>query len=106
MAEAPIDYLSSEPNNTNGIPLDVLNAVGGGGGGGVSTIFVPPSYTQSDISKPLIVNLVSKTDFFENIIKNYKINDIVTAKFYITSNKKNDRYYTTATLLELQKNNL
>ena len=60
MAEAPIDYLSSEPNNTNGIPLDVLNAVGGGGGGGVSTTYVPPSYTQSDISKPLIVNLVSK----------------------------------------------
>jgi hypothetical protein len=60
MAEAPIDSLSREPNNTDGIPLDVLNAVGGGGGGGVSTIFVPPSYTQSDISKPLIVNLVSK----------------------------------------------
>ena len=53
-----------------------------------------------------LVNLVSKTVFFENIIKNYKINDIVTAKFYITSNKKNDRYYTTATLLELQKNTL
>jgi len=49
-----------------------------------------------------LINL--KTVFFENIIKNYKINDIVTAKFYITSNKKNDRYYTTATLLELQKN--
>lgn len=59
MAEAPIDYLSREPNNTDGIPLDVLNATGGGGGG-VSTTFVPPSYTQSDISKPLIVNLVSK----------------------------------------------
>ena len=59
MAEAPIDYLSNQPNNTDGIPLDVLNATGGGGGG-VSTTFVPPSYTQSDISKPLIVNLVSK----------------------------------------------
>jgi hypothetical protein len=57
MAEAPIDYLSNEPNNTDAMPSDILNA---GGGGGVSTIFVPPSYTQSDISKPLIVNLVSK----------------------------------------------
>jgi len=59
MAEAPIDSLSREPNTTDGIPLDVLNATGGGGGG-VSTTFVPPSYTQSDTSKPLIVNLVSK----------------------------------------------
>jgi hypothetical protein len=57
MAEAPIDFLSSEPNTTDGIPLDVLNATGGGG---VSTTYVPPSYTQSDTSKPLIVNLVSK----------------------------------------------
>ena len=57
MAEAPIDYLSNEPNNTDAMPSDILNT---GGGGGVSTIFVPPSYTQSDISKPLIVNLVSK----------------------------------------------
>ena len=58
MAEAPIDLLSREPNTTDGIPLDVLNATGGGGG--VSTTFVPPSYTQSDTSKPLIINLVSK----------------------------------------------
>ena len=59
MAEAPIDLLSNEPNNNNGIPLDVLNAPGTGGGG-VSTTYVPPSYTQNDTSKPLIVNLVSK----------------------------------------------
>ena len=59
MAEAPIDLLSREPNTTDGIPLDVLNATGGGGGG-VSTTYVPPSYTQSDTSKPLIINLVSK----------------------------------------------
>jgi hypothetical protein len=57
MAEAPIDLLSNEPNNTDAMVSDVLTPTGGGG---VSTTFVPPSYTQSDTSKPLIVNLVSK----------------------------------------------
>ena len=33
-------------------------------------------------------------------MKNIKIGDKITAKYYLTSNKKNERYYTTATLLE------
>ena len=60
MAQAPIDLLSDEPYVNGGIPTSAINASGGGGGGNVSTTYVPPSYTQSDTSKPLIVNLVSK----------------------------------------------
>jgi molybdopterin-binding protein len=46
------------------------------------------------------VNIVAKNLIFEKLMKNIKIGDKITAKYYLTSNKKNERYYTTATLLE------
>lgn len=50
-----------------------------------------------------IVSLVAKTPTFIALIENFAVGDKVVAKYYLTSNKKNDRYYTTATLLDLQK---
>jgi molybdopterin-binding protein len=50
-----------------------------------------------------IVNLVAKTPMFHNLIGNFKVGDKIIAKYYLSSNKKNERYYTTATLLEVQK---
>lgn len=50
-----------------------------------------------------IVNLVSKTPIFENLIKPFKVGDYVLVKYYLSSNKKNNRYYTSATLLDIQK---
>jgi molybdopterin-binding protein len=49
------------------------------------------------------VNIVAKNLVFEKIMENIKIGDKVIAKYYLTSNKKNERYYTTATLLECFK---
>jgi hypothetical protein len=49
------------------------------------------------------VNLVAKTSTFNNIISNLKLGDRIVAKYYLSSNKKNDRYYTTATILDAQK---
>lgn len=50
-----------------------------------------------------LVNLVSKTPLFEQVMKNYKLGDFVVVKYYLSSKKKNDRYYTTATILDVQK---
>lgn len=52
-----------------------------------------------------LVNLVAKTESFRLITNKVKIGDNVIAKFYITSNKKNERYYTTATLLQVDVTN-
>lgn len=49
-----------------------------------------------------LVNLVAKTMMFNNLIGDFKVGDKIIAKFYISSNKKNNRYYTTATLVEIQ----
>ena len=49
------------------------------------------------------VNLVAKTQTFKNILSAYKLGDKIVAKYYLSSNKKNDRYYTTATILDAQK---
>jgi hypothetical protein len=44
-----------------------------------------------------------KTSLFVEIIEGFKIDDKVIVKYYITSNKKNGRWYTTATLLTINK---
>jgi hypothetical protein len=49
------------------------------------------------------VNLVAKTEIFKNILGALKLGDKIIAKYYLSSNKKNDRYYTTATILDAQK---
>lgn len=50
-----------------------------------------------------IVNLTGKTIQVMKLMEGLKLNDRVIAKFYISSHKKNDRYYTNATILELNK---
>jgi len=47
------------------------------------------------------VNLSCKTIQFDPMIKRFESGDKVIAQFYISSNKKNDRWYTTGTLLSL-----
>lgn len=47
------------------------------------------------------VCLSTKTEYFKNIFKNYQIGDKLIAQFYVASNKKSDRWYTTAYLLDL-----
>lgn len=53
------------------------------------------------LSNERTVCLSTKTEYFKNIFKDYKIGDKLIAQFYIVSNKKNDRWYTTAYLLDL-----
>jgi hypothetical protein len=47
------------------------------------------------------VNLSCKTFQFDQMIRNYGVGDRVVAQFYISSNKKNERWYTTGTLLSM-----
>lgn len=47
------------------------------------------------------VNLSCKTQFFIEMIRKYSLGDKVMCQFYLASNKKNDRWFTTATLLSV-----
>ena len=47
-----------------------------------------------------------KTNLFNELVKDYNIGDKVAVKYYISSNKKNGRWYTTATLLSMQNDNI
>ena len=47
------------------------------------------------------VNLSCKTQFFKEMISKYSLGDKIVCHFYIASNKKNDRWFTTATLLSI-----
>jgi len=47
------------------------------------------------------VNLVIKKPQFEPILKKYNVGDKVCVRFYISSRKKHDRWYTTATILDV-----
>ena len=49
------------------------------------------------------VNLVMKKHQFESLLQGYKIGDKLSARFYITSRKKLDRWFTTANLLALYR---
>jgi hypothetical protein len=51
------------------------------------------------------VNLSCKTIHFNELIQCKSIGDKVLCQFYISSNKKNDRWYTTANLLSISKEN-
>ena len=56
-------------------------------------------------SNPRLVNLVAKTINFREIVKDLKKDDNIVAKFYISSKKNKERYYTTATILDAEKLN-
>jgi hypothetical protein len=47
------------------------------------------------------VNLIIKKPQFEPILKKYNVGDKVCVRFYISSRKKHDRWYTTATILDV-----
>lgn len=49
------------------------------------------------------VNLCFKTAFKEHLLQDINEGDNIIAQFYLSSNKKHDRWYTTATLLSAQK---
>lgn len=44
-----------------------------------------------------------KTDLFIELIKGYTIGEKVVVTYYLSSNKKNNRWYTTATLLTIER---
>ena len=47
-------------------------------------------------------SFVIKTDLFKQYETKVNVGDKVTIRFYISSRKKHDRWYTTATILDLQ----
>lgn len=47
------------------------------------------------------INLVCKKENFQDLKNKIKIGDKVCAKFYISSKYKHERWYTTASLLEI-----
>lgn len=52
---------------------------------------------------PRMINLSLRKSEFESVCLHNKIGDKVTVRFFITSRKKNDRWYTTATVLDVRK---
>jgi hypothetical protein len=48
-------------------------------------------------------SFVTKTELFNTYKDTIKIGDKVMIRFYISSRKKHDRWYTTATILDVQK---
>jgi len=52
------------------------------------------------------VNLVCKTSLYNNLVhEKFKINDKVKIRFFLSSSKKHDRWYTNANILEIIKAN-
>jgi hypothetical protein len=50
------------------------------------------------------INFVAKTEYFEEQVKGYEVGQTITVKFYLSSNFKHNHWYTTATILSLEKN--
>ena len=48
-------------------------------------------------------SFVTKTELFNAYKDEIALGDKVTIRFYISSRKKHDRWYTTATVLDIQK---
>lgn len=52
---------------------------------------------------PRYVNLVCKKNEFDRITESHGLGDKVAIRFYLTSRKKQDKWYTTATILDVHK---
>ncbi len=52
------------------------------------------------------ISFFTKKEYYNNFMKDFIIGDKVAIKFYLTSRKKHDRWYTTASILEMQKDNI
>lgn len=50
-----------------------------------------------------MINFTIKRIQFDDVLKNYNIGEKVSVRFYISSRKKHDRWYTTATILDVRK---
>lgn len=51
------------------------------------------------------INLVMKKAQFDDLTKNHYLGEKVAVRFYISSRKKYDRWYTTASVLDIHKDN-
>jgi hypothetical protein len=49
------------------------------------------------------ISFVTKKKRFEEIKPNFELNEKVIVKYYLSSRKKHDRWYTTATILDINK---
>lgn len=52
-----------------------------------------------------MVNFTIKRAQFDEVLKDKQLGDKVAVRFYISSRKKYDRWYTTATILDVHKEN-
>ena len=52
-----------------------------------------------------MVNFTMKRLQFDEIAQNHTLGEKVTIRFYISSRKKHDRWYTTASVLDIHKEN-
>jgi hypothetical protein len=49
------------------------------------------------------ISFVTKKQRFDEVSSDFALNDKVVVKYYLSSRKKHDRWYTTATILDIQK---
>jgi hypothetical protein len=49
------------------------------------------------------ISFVTKKQRFDELSDDFELNDKVVIKYYLSSRKKHDRWYTTATILDIQK---
>jgi hypothetical protein len=77
--------------------------------GVISEINLEPDYCSITLevghTNKRNINLCAKAIYFEPMIQSFELGDKVNAQFYIASNKKHNRWYTTANLLSLDKDN-
>lgn len=52
---------------------------------------------------PRMVNLTMKRNQFDEVAITHKLGEKVCCRFYISSRKKHDRWYTTASVLDIRK---
>lgn len=52
---------------------------------------------------PRFINIVCKKEQFSLIIENYFLDEVVIIHFFISSRFKHERWYTTASLLKIEK---
>jgi hypothetical protein len=52
---------------------------------------------------PRMVNFTMKRSQFDEMANNHKLGEKVCCRFYISSRKKYDRWYTTASILDIRK---
>lgn len=49
------------------------------------------------------ISFITKKEYFDKFKEEFNVGDRATIRFYLTSRKKHDRWYTTVSILEMQK---